>query len=36
MTAYVFKYGIGGHYLAAILDLKVNMVSKHGKTFSFY
>ena len=27
ITVYVFKYGVGGHYWAAILDFKVKMVS---------
>ena len=31
MPVYVFKYGVGGHFWAAILDLKVNMVSERSK-----
>ena len=34
MTVHEFKYGVGGHYWAAILDLNVKMVSEHSKNFS--
>ena len=34
ITVYVFKYGVGGHYWAAIFDFKVKMVSEHGKNLS--
>ena len=31
MTVYVFKYGVGSHFWAAILDLNVKMVSERSK-----
>ena len=34
ITVYVFKYGVGGHFWAAILDLKVKMVSENVKNHS--
>ena len=34
ITLYVFQYGVGGHYWAAILDFKVKMVSEHSKSLS--
>ena len=34
MTFYVFKYGVGGHFLAAILDLNVKIVSECSKNLS--
>ena len=34
MTVYVFKYGVGSHFWAAILDLNVKMVSESSKNLS--
>ena len=34
ITAYVFKYGIRGHYWAAILDFYVKVVSESSKNLS--
>ena len=34
MTVYVFIYGVGSHFLAAILDLNVKMVSERSKNLS--
>ena len=34
MTVYVFKYGIGSNFWAAILDLNVKMVSERSKYLS--
>ena len=34
MTVYVFKYGVGSHFWAAILDLNVKMVSERSKNLS--
>ena len=34
MTFYVFKYGVGGHFWAAILDLNVKIVSECSKNLS--
>ena len=34
MTVYVFKYGVGGHFWAAILDLNGKMVSERSKNLS--
>ena len=34
ITAYVFKYGVGDHYWAAILDLNIKMVSEYNKNLS--
>ena len=34
MTVYVFKYGVGSHFWAAILDLNVKMVSERSKNHS--
>ena len=34
ITVYIFGYGVGGHYWAAILDLNIKMVSEHSKYIS--
>ena len=34
ITVYVFKYGVGGHFWAAMLDLKVKLVSENVKNHS--
>ena len=34
MTVYVFKYGVGSPFWAAILDLNVKMVSESSKNLS--
>ena len=34
MTFYVVKYGVGGHFWAAILDLNVKIVSECNKNLS--
>ena len=34
ITAYVFKYGVGDHYWATILDLNVKRVSEYNKSLS--
>ena len=34
ITVYVFKYGVGAHFWAAILDLNVKMVSERSKNLS--
>ena len=34
MTVYVFKYDVGSHFWAAILDLNVKMVSERSKNLS--
>ena len=34
MAVYVFKYGVGSHFWAAILDLNVKMVSERSKNHS--
>ena len=34
ITVYVFRYGVRGHFWAAILDLKVKMVSEIVKNHS--
>ena len=34
MTVYVFKYGVGSHFRAAILDLNVKVVSECSKNLS--
>ena len=33
ITLDVFQYGVDGHFWAAILDLKVKMVSENGKNY---
>ena len=34
ITVYVFQYDVGAYFWAAILDLKIKMVSEHSKHYS--